>query len=162
MGVIIPNAENLRLTAYNLRNLGAVIVLASGCYDFLHHGHSVHLKKAKSLGDFLFVSINDDNMIRKLKGDKRPFVIQQHRAEMLSALRCVDFVYIFSEEYPTKVITDIKPDIYVKGDEYKDKVIPEKKTVEYNGGRVILLDTMLESSTKMMKILETNFPSGGE
>ena len=162
MGVIIPNAESLRLTAYNLNQLGAVIVLASGCYDFLHFGHVQHLKKAKSLGDFLFVSINDDDMIKKLKGSKRPFVIQQYRAEMLSSLRCVDFVYVFSDEYPTKVINDIKPEIYVKGDEYKDKLIPEQKIVEYNGGKVILLNTMISSSTKLMKILEENFPNGGD
>jgi len=156
MDRIITDKGDIALLSFNLRKL-YTIVLASGTFDFFHSGHLFYLKEAKKLGEFLIVSMNSDKSIREIKGDDRPFVPEQYRAEMLVSLTCVDFVYIFDEKLPNDAIKNIRPDIYVKGDEYKNRSMPEKKIVEQCGGKVRYLPTMLKSSTRMMKLLEENF-----
>jgi len=91
------------------------IVFTNGCFDIIHAGHVRYLKKAKSLGDFLVVGLNSDSSVKKIKGEKRPIVPQKERAEVLSGLEAVDYVVLFNEPTPTKLIEAVLPDVLVKG-----------------------------------------------
>lgn len=124
-----------------------IIVFTNGCFDILHAGHVRLLKKAKSLGDHLIVGINDDQSVRKLKGMKRPINELIHRIEVLEALRWVDEVIPFGESVPVSLIMAIKPDVYVKGEEWKDKGIPEEEFVRGYGGEVVFIKHEAEIST---------------
>jgi len=157
LGYIVNTASELTLIAYGLKKLNCSIVEASGAFDLFHWGHLRYLQEAKKLGNFLFVSINSDDSLKKIKGENRPFVNQKCRADILAALNCVDFVYIFEETLPNETISIIQPNIYVKGSEYKNKPMPEIDVVLLYGGVIEFLDTMFNSSTKIMKILEENF-----
>lgn len=107
----------------SLKLLGKKIVFTNGCFDIIHKGHVEYLKKAKSFGDILVVGLNSDSSIKNLKGQNRPINNQDDRAVVLGSLSCVDFVIIFSENTPYDLIKQIKPDILVKGGDYKDKEI---------------------------------------
>jgi|10_taG_2_1085330.scaffolds.fasta_scaffold52226_2 rfaE bifunctional protein nucleotidyltransferase chain/domain len=109
------------------------VVQASGCFDLLHPGHVVSLQYSASLGDLLVVSLNGDRRVQELKN--RATLTLRERAIVISALRCVDYVTWFDEDLPSDVIRILKPDIYVKGSDYKDKAIPEEDAVNYHGGR---------------------------
>ena len=109
--------------AQNLRDENQKIVFTNGCFDILHKGHVSYLSKAKSLGDVLIVGLNSDSSVRKLKGDNRPINNQDDRAFVLLALQSVDYVVIFDEDTPYKLIETIRPDILVKGADYKDKEV---------------------------------------
>lgn len=95
------------------------IVFTNGCFDLLHIGHVRLLEKAKRLGDILVIGLNSDRSVRKLKGNGRPLIQEKMRAEVLSSLSCVDYITIFSEETPAKLIGDVKPDVLVKGSDYQ-------------------------------------------
>lgn len=106
------------------------IVFTNGCYDLLHVGHVRLLKKAKSLGDILILAINSDLSLRKLKGRGRPLVGEKERAEVLSALSCVDYVTIFPEDTPLETIQMLKPDILIKGGDYEVSEIVGRNCVK--------------------------------
>lgn len=102
------------------------IVFTNGCFDILHPGHIYILEKAASLGELLIVGLNDDSSVNKLKGAPHPVLDQYARAKILSSLRVVDYVILFSEQTPYRIIEKIKPDLLVKGDEYgKDEIVGE-------------------------------------
>ena len=124
------------------------VVFTNGCFDILHRGHIECLKKAKSLGDFLIVGLNSDSSVKKIKGDKRPINPQEDRAEILASLEVVDYVCIFEEETPQKVINALVPDVLVKGGDYKQKKIVGKEVVESHGGRVFTVKEIRAKSTK--------------
>jgi rfaE bifunctional protein nucleotidyltransferase chain/domain len=109
---------------------GKIIVFTNGCFDLLHPGHVRLLQKAKSLGDLLVVAINSDRSLKKLKGGNRPFVDEKSRAEILSALDSVDYVTVFSEPTPLETIRALKPDILVKGADYKRSEIVGRNHVK--------------------------------
>ena len=117
------------------------IVFTNGCFDILHVGHLKYLEKAKELGDILVVAINSDSSVRKIKGEKRPINLEDDRAYLLSGLACVDYVTIFSEETPYKIIDFLKPNILVKGADYKNKevvgsnLVDEVKLIEFVAGK---------------------------
>ena len=115
MRVINGNLEELKRVVDEVRKGGKRIVFTNGCFDILHAGHADYLEKAKALGDFLIVGMNSDESIRRIKGSKRPIVPQEMRAKLLSSLKPVDLVFIFSEETPLKVIETVRPDVLVKG-----------------------------------------------
>jgi D-beta-D-heptose 7-phosphate kinase/D-beta-D-heptose 1-phosphate adenosyltransferase len=96
-----------------------MVVFTNGCFDILHAGHVDYLSKAKEMGDYLIVGLNSDESVKKIKGDKRPINDQYSRMKVLEALRCVDEVLLFSEETPYELIKKIRPDILVKGGDYK-------------------------------------------
>jgi D-beta-D-heptose 7-phosphate kinase/D-beta-D-heptose 1-phosphate adenosyltransferase len=123
------------------------VVLANGCFDVLHAGHASLLRRAAALGDYLIVAINDDAGVRKLKGPSRPIYPVQDRAQLLGDLECVGAVVVFSEDTPEKVIEAVKPDVLVKGAQYKLDEIPGAKFVKDHGGRVELLDIIEGRST---------------
>jgi D-beta-D-heptose 7-phosphate kinase/D-beta-D-heptose 1-phosphate adenosyltransferase len=102
-----------------LKKAGKKIVFTNGCFDLLHLGHINLFQKAKSLGDILIVAINSDKSLRSLKGPKRPLVKQNDRAKLLLALKSIDFVVVFNEQTPSEILRELKPDILVKGGDYK-------------------------------------------
>jgi rfaE bifunctional protein nucleotidyltransferase chain/domain len=124
------------------------VVFTNGCFDILHRGHIGYLKKAKSLGDILIVGLNSDSSVKKIKGKKRPIVNQKDRAEILSALSFVDYVCIFNEETPERMIKKIIPDILVKGGDWAKPDIVGKDIVESSGGKVVTIPLVKGKSTK--------------
>lgn len=138
MGEVLSR-EDVKTVVGELRSSGKKIVFTNGCFDILHVGHVRYLRQAKALGDVLLVGVNSDESVRKIKGEKRPLVPEDERAELLSSLSCVDYVFLFSEERPDAVIMETKPDVHVKGGDYKLEDIPEKEVVESYGGKVVLI-----------------------
>ena len=136
-----------------LSEAGLKLVFTNGCFDLLHPGHVDYLEKARSLGDRLLVAINSDLSVRSLKGDSRPIILQQERAEILAALECVDFVLIFSEETPRELIQAVLPDVLVKGSDWAPHEIVGRDEVEARGGRVVSIDFLPGFSTTA--IIET-------
>lgn len=128
------------------------IVTTNGVFDILHVGHIRYLQKAKSLGNVLIVGINSDSSTKKIKGPKRPLNNQNDRAEALAALSCVDYVVVFDEENPIKLLSSIKPNIHVKGGDYKISEIIERGIVEKNNGKVILMG--LENGYSTTNLIE--------
>ncbi|ADL11774.1 D-glycero-beta-D-manno-heptose 1-phosphate adenylyltransferase [Acetohalobium arabaticum] len=123
------------------------IVFTNGCFDILHVGHIRYLQEAKAKGDFLVVGINSDKSVQQLKGKKRPIVPEMERAEMLAALEMIDYVVIFAEVTAKSIISELKPDIYVKGGDYKIDELPEAEVVAEYGGRIELVKEVKGAST---------------
>lgn len=116
---MIVSLRKLKKIVHQLRKQNKIIVFTNGCFDIIHKGHIRLLKKAKSLGDVLIVGVNSDSSVKKLKGDTRPINPQGDRAEVLDSIKYVDYVVIFNELTPYKLITELKPDVLVKGKDYK-------------------------------------------
>jgi D-beta-D-heptose 7-phosphate kinase/D-beta-D-heptose 1-phosphate adenosyltransferase len=115
----IQPRENLRRILNRLKKRKKTIVFTNGCFDILHLGHVKAFERAKALGDVLVVAINSDASLKKLKGPKRPLVPQLARAQVLAALESVDYITIFGEQTPAKVIAELRPDVLAKGGDYK-------------------------------------------
>ncbi|MEE8576971.1 MAG: D-glycero-beta-D-manno-heptose 1-phosphate adenylyltransferase [candidate division Zixibacteria bacterium] len=134
------------------------VAFTNGVFDILHRGHVEYLAKARSYGDVLIVGLNSDASTRKLKGAKRPIQPQRDRATILSALESVDYVVIFSEETPEKLIMQIHPDVLVKGSEYAIRQIVGAEFVKSYGGSVRRVKMVAgRSSTTVIKKLELIF-----
>lgn len=129
------------------KNKSLKVVATNGCFDILHVGHIRSLQKAKQLGDLLIVGINSDNSVRKLKGNNRPINNENERAEILAALSCVDIVSIFNEDTAESFLEQLKPNIYVKGEEYDIDSLPEAKVVKKHGGKTITIPMIPGYST---------------
>ena len=134
-GQLIPR-KDITALAQRLRRGRKKIVFTNGVFDILHRGHISYLTKARSFGDCLIVGLNSDLSVRRLKGKSRPLQPQRDRAAILLALRVVDYVVIFGEETPDKLIKQIKPDVLVKGADYKVSEIVGAEFVKSIGGRV--------------------------
>ena len=115
------------------------IVFTNGCFDIIHRGHVEYLKQARNLGDFLVVGLNSDESINRLKGDPRPYNNQSDRAEVLCSLQAVDMVTIFEEDTPLNIITELHPDILVKGGDYDIESVVGAKEVLGWGGEVKII-----------------------
>jgi rfaE bifunctional protein nucleotidyltransferase chain/domain len=126
---------------------GKSVVFTNGCFDLLHPGHIHSLEAARRLGDILIVGINSDESVRVLKGEDRPLIPEQERAEILANLECVDGVLVFEELTPQKVIAALLPDILVKGSDWPGNQIVGREEVEAAGGKVVLIDNMPGYST---------------
>jgi rfaE bifunctional protein nucleotidyltransferase chain/domain len=134
------------------RRGGARVVFANGCFDILHVGHVRYLEAARGLGDLLVVGVNDDEQVRRLKGEGRPFVPARERAEVIASLRAVDYVTVFHEPTVTELLLALRPDIHAKGTDYTEETVPERDVVRSFGGRVqIVGDPKDHSSTEMLK-----------
>ncbi|MDO8521815.1 MAG: D-glycero-beta-D-manno-heptose 1-phosphate adenylyltransferase [bacterium] len=136
---------------------GEKIVTTNGCFDILHVGHVRYLQGARKLGSMLVVGINSDASVRRLKGPGRPIVPARERAEIVSALRAVDAVFIFNDATPIRWLKQLKPHIHVKGaDRTVDQVV-EKKVVEASGGRLVLVPYIKnKSTTNIIKRIRKN------
>ena len=130
-----------------LKRQGKRIVFTNGCFDLLHAGHAAYLAQAKSLGDVLIVGLNSDSSVRALKGNERPLVPQDDRALLLASLAFVDFVVLFDDLTPHRLIEAIKPDVHVKGGDYTEADLPEAPLVRSYGGQVVILPKVEGRST---------------
>lgn len=142
---------------------GRRVVFTNGCFDLLHVGHVRLLQAAKSYGDLLVVGLNSDSSVRRLKGERRPVVPEGERAEVLAAMGCVDFVVIFPEDTPCRLISEIRPDVHVKGGDYDMDKIPEAAVVKACGGVMRRFEFVGgHSSTNIVKrILDAYGSCGG-
>ncbi|MCW8806266.1 MAG: D-glycero-beta-D-manno-heptose 1-phosphate adenylyltransferase [Ignavibacteriaceae bacterium] len=131
----------------NLKDEGKKIVFTNGVFDLIHAGHVDYLSKAKNLGDVLIVGLNSDDSVKRIKGDKRPILKQDERAFILSNLKPVDYVIFFDEDTPETLISEIIPDILVKGADWAIEKIVGKDVVEKNGGRVMNIEFINDQST---------------
>ncbi|HSW55863.1 MAG TPA: D-glycero-beta-D-manno-heptose 1-phosphate adenylyltransferase [Ignavibacteriaceae bacterium] len=131
----------------NLKVEGKVIVFTNGVFDLIHSGHVDYLSKAKKLGDVLIVGLNSDESVKRIKGDKRPILKQEERAFILSNLKPVDCVVFFDEDTPEKLISELIPDILVKGADWSVDKIVGKEIVEKNGGKVMNIEFINDQST---------------
>ena len=129
------------------RQRGERVVFTNGCFDLLHPGHVTYLEEARQLGDLLVVGLNADLSVRRLKGDKRPILPERARASLLAALAAVDYVVIFADETPGRLIECIQPDILVKGGDWAPENIVGHELVTARGGRVLSLPFVAGYST---------------
>jgi D-beta-D-heptose 7-phosphate kinase/D-beta-D-heptose 1-phosphate adenosyltransferase len=139
--------EQVRLEIAARRREGKKIVFTNGCFDVLHSGHVSLLEQAAAFGDFLVVGLNDDASVSRLKGPSRPVNKAEERARVLGALASVGAVVLFSEDTPVEVIKALKPDVHVKGGDYRKEQMPETPVVEGYGGRVELIRLVEGKST---------------
>lgn len=139
-----------------LRNQGKRLVFSNGCFDILHVGHVRYLNAARAMGDALVVALNNDRSVREIKGSGRPVIPEQERAEVLAALACVDYIFVFDEPTPQAAIDLLVPDVLVKGADWEMTEIVGRETVEKAGGVVqnISLVEGASSSRIISKILE--------
>jgi rfaE bifunctional protein nucleotidyltransferase chain/domain len=122
-------------------------VFTNGCFDLLHVGHVKTLQRARAEGDRLIVGVNSDDSVRRLKGPSRPLNNEMDRACLLAALKCVDAVTIFPEDTPVEVLSELRPDVHVKGGDYREEDLPEATVVKQHGGRIVLIDLVPNRST---------------
>ncbi|MBK9098485.1 MAG: D-glycero-beta-D-manno-heptose 1-phosphate adenylyltransferase [bacterium] len=135
-----------------LKTEGKKVVFTNGVFDLIHAGHVDYLSKAKNLGDILVVGLNSDDSVRRIKGDKRPILKQKERTFVLANLKPVDYVVLFEEDTPEKLISEIIPDILVKGADWSVEKIVGKDIVEKHGGKVMNIEFVNDQSTS--KIIE--------
>lgn len=143
----------------SLKKKGQKIVFTNGCFDILHAGHARYLAASKAEGDILIVGLNSDSSVKLIKGNKRPIICQEQRAEVLAALSSVDYVIIFHELDPFELICKIKPDVLVKGADWEEKDIIGADIVKKNGGKIVRVDIIQQISTsdiiqKILNIME--------
>lgn len=143
----IKNFKEIAVICRHLRKQGKTIVFTNGCFDILHAGHVRMLRKASSLGETLIVGLNTDSSVRRIKGSSRPFTGQRERAEILEALEMVNYVVLFSQDTPEKLIHVIKPDVLVKGSDYSPDQVVGREFVEGYGGRIVLFPLVRNRST---------------
>jgi D-beta-D-heptose 7-phosphate kinase/D-beta-D-heptose 1-phosphate adenosyltransferase len=133
----IKNTRQLKEIIKVLKKRGKKIVFTNGCFDILHYGHVKYLQEAKKSGDVLIVGLNSDTSVRKIKGKNRPLVRQFDRLRIIAALESVDYVTTFSEPTPQVLIQLLKPDVLIKGSDYKPYAIVGADFVKGYGGRVV-------------------------
>lgn len=143
----ILDRKKLKDKLDSLRGKGKKIAFTNGCFDILHVGHVRYLKEAKKTADILVLALNSDSSVRSLKGEKRPLVPEEERAEILAALECVDFVTIFPESTPLDLITYLKPDILIKGGDWTEEKVVGRDEVKSWGGRLVLVPEVKGRST---------------
>ena len=144
--MILERGELLRVRA-ELRAARRRLVFTNGCFDILHVGHVRYLAAARALGDALLVAVNSDRSVRALKGPGRPLTDEGERAEVLAALAAVSFVTVFDDDSPRKLISELLPDVLVKGGDYALEEIHGREEVERAGGRVLALPFVEGAST---------------
>jgi rfaE bifunctional protein nucleotidyltransferase chain/domain len=135
----IVSRADLQLLVEDWRRAGERVTLANGCFDLLHVGHVRYLHAARQLGGKLIIAVNDDASVRALKGEGRPVMPAEERAEILAALADVDAVVIFPEKDVRAIIREVRPDFHAKGTDYTAENVPERDEVEACGGRVVIV-----------------------
>lgn len=143
----VLNREEASKLIEDLKKQGKQVVFTNGCFDILHVGHMTYLEEAKEFGDYLFVGVNSDESVKRLKGPTRPINSEVDRAELLAGLKAVDYTVIFTEDTPVELIGELKPSIHVKGGDYRKEDLPETKVVESYGGRVEIVSLVEGKST---------------
>jgi D-glycero-beta-D-manno-heptose 1-phosphate adenylyltransferase len=146
----IVSLEKLRSLLAEVRQRGQRIVFANGCFDTLHVGHVRYLVGAKEQGDLLVVGVNADSSVRPLKGPGRPILDEQARAQLVAALRVVDFVVVFPEPNVEKLLEDLRPDVHAKGTDYTAESVPERAVADRLGIRVAIVGDPKDHSTRSL------------
>ena len=146
MGKVVTKEEIVNIVRAGQKE-GKTFVATNGCFDILHVGHVRYLQKTKTLADFSIVMLNSDKSVKLIKGESRPVNNQNDRAEILTALSCVDYVVLFEERSPAELLEKIKPDIYTKGADYTLETLPEREIVERNGIKVEFIEFVQGKST---------------
>ncbi len=149
----IVSLAALKRNISRLRRQGKTIAFTNGCFDILHYGHVSYLESAKKHNRVLIVGLNSDSSVKKIKGSKRPIIKQKERAVLLAALACVDFVVIFKEETPLNLIRAVKPDVLIKGADWKNKTAVGSDIVKSYGGKMEFIKYLSNFSTT--NIIET-------
>ncbi|MDD5557210.1 MAG: D-glycero-beta-D-manno-heptose 1-phosphate adenylyltransferase [bacterium] len=159
---ILP-PRKMREVVRRLQAAGRTVAFTNGCFDILHAGHARFLRRAREEGDCLVVGLNSDASVRRLKGPGRPIVPQADRAELLAALAAVDYVTVFGEDTPARLIADLLPDVLVKGADYGRGEIVGRRTVEEAGGRVVRVPLLRGRSTSALvgRVRDRGRRSGG-
>ena len=137
--MVFGDVKSILSQIENLKGQGKKIISTNGCFDLLHRGHVTYLEAAKKLGDVLVVGINSDSSVKKLKGEGRPINNAQDRALVISALKSVDFVFIFDEDTPIEFLQILKPHIHAKGGDYKVESLPEYPVLRAIGSDVTII-----------------------
>ncbi len=146
----IVDIPQLIQTVGHLKSQGKKIVFTNGCFDIIHPGHIHLLKESRKLGDILVVAIDDDESVRGLKGAERPVLNQFQRAQIISSLDCVDYVVVFSTDELEELLSQLRPDVMTKGEDYSSKEIVGRKVVEQYGGRIVLISFLGDSSSSQI------------
>ena len=140
---------------------GRKVVFANGCFDLLHVGHIRYLEAARALGDVLVLGLNGDESVRRLKGPGRPLMKQEERAEVLSALECVDYLVLFDDLTAHGILEKLQPDFHAKGTDYTRETVPERDTVLSYGGSIAIVGDPKDHSTQdlMRRIAQSKSPA---
>jgi D-beta-D-heptose 7-phosphate kinase/D-beta-D-heptose 1-phosphate adenosyltransferase len=153
MGRVI-SIEQMKIERDAIRATGRRVVFTNGVFDVLHRGHCEYLDAARACGDILVVGLNSDDSVRRLKGDKKPIVPEEDRAVVLCSLNAVDYVVIFGEDTPIVLISELLPDILIKGGDYALNEIVGREEVEAAGGAVLTIPlTEGKSSTNIISTI---------
>jgi D-beta-D-heptose 7-phosphate kinase/D-beta-D-heptose 1-phosphate adenosyltransferase len=143
----LKSLDELKRVISRAKARGQKIVFTNGCFDVLHRGHLHLLRQAKALGDLLIVAVNSDRSVKRIKGTNRPVISEEGRAELIGALEMVDYVLLFDDTDPCRLLAAIKPDILAKGGDYERDTVVGADIVERAGGRVALIPFLTGFST---------------
>jgi len=144
----IVSRERLRELVAEHKRQGRRVVLANGCFDTLHVGHIRYLEGARREGDILVVAVNSDSSVCALKGAGRPILAEPARADLVAALRAVDYVVLFSEPNVEALLETLRPDVHAKGTDYTTETVPERATAERLGIRMAIVGDAKDHSTR--------------
>jgi len=146
----IKSNKEIKEIREQLKKQNRKVVFTNGCFDLIHSGHVDYLVKAKEMGDVLILALNTDESIKRIKGDKRPILRQDERAFIVSNLKPVDYVTFFNEDTPAEIISELIPDILVKGADWSIDKIIGREIVEANGGEVKTIKFVNDQSTSTL------------
>ena len=144
---MLVKREDIKALVDIIHNSGKTVVCTNGCFDILHIGHVRYLEKTKTFADYSIVLLNSDVSVKNIKGPTRPINGENDRAELLSALRCVDYVVLFDEDSPRNLLDEIKTEVYTKGADYTMETLPEADIMRKNGTRVEFIKFVEGKST---------------
>ena len=144
---MLVKREDIKNLVNIIHSSNKTIVATNGCFDILHVGHVKYLQKTKSFADYSIVLLNSDKSVKSIKGENRPINNENDRAEVLSALSCVDYVVLFDEDSPRDLLDEIKPDVYTKGADYTMDTLPEADIMRKNNTRVEFIEFVAGKST---------------
>ncbi len=158
----LKNLSQMKTIIARLKKEGRRVVFTNGCFDILHVGHIRYLRKARAEGDVLVVGLNTDRSVRAIKGEKRPIVPGEERAEVIAGLECVDYVIFFDDPDPLRLISSLKPHVLVKGADWPKSRIIGRDVVEGNGGRIIRVPLVRGASSTgvIERIIRAYCPKG--
>ena len=154
----IKTREEIKKIRVQLKSEGKKVVFTNGVFDLIHSGHVDYLVKAKEMGDVLILALNSDSSVKRIKGNKRPILEQNERAFIVSNLKPVDYVTFFEEDTPAEIISDLIPDVLVKGADWAIDKIVGREVVEANGGEVKNIKFINDQSTSnIIKIIKERY-----
>jgi D-beta-D-heptose 7-phosphate kinase/D-beta-D-heptose 1-phosphate adenosyltransferase len=139
--------KHLKHELDRLRSMGKKIAFTNGCFDILHVGHTRYLRQAREKGDVLVLALNSDSSVRQIKGEKRPLIPQDERADLLASLEFVDYITIFNETTPLELILFLKPDVLIKGGDWAEEEVVGRDEVISWGGTVVIIPEIPGAST---------------